>query len=60
MTGSNHTSADVWEHIIGIGVLVPLLADLLDERKDMPTLKHITQRGTGDMECIRKLGNRSM
>jgi len=60
MTGSNHTSADVGERVIGIAVLVPLLADLLDERKDMPTLKRITETRSGDMECIRKLGNRSM
>jgi len=60
MTGSNHTSADVGEHVIGIAVRVPLLAVLLDERKDISTLKHITDRRIGDMECIRKLGNRSM
>jgi len=60
MTGSNHTSADVGERVIGIRVLVPLLADLLDERKDMYTLKHITERRIGDMECTRKFGNRSM
>jgi hypothetical protein len=60
MTGSNHTSADVGERVIGIGVLVPLLADLLDERKDMSTLKHITERRTGDMARIRKLGSRRM
>jgi hypothetical protein len=60
MTGSNHTSADAGERVIGIGVLLLLLADLLDERKDMYTLKHITERRTGDMESIRKLGNRSM
>jgi hypothetical protein len=60
MTGSNHTSADVGERVISIGDRVQLLAVLLDERKDMPTLKHITDRRIGDMECIRKLGNRSM
>jgi hypothetical protein len=60
MTGSNHTSADVGERVIGIGVLVPLLADLLDERKDTYTLKHITERRIGNTECIRKLRNKSM